>query len=80
MTVPVPFAALPRKDTIYKPFSLYLHCEKYSFVHEMGRFRGEMCFEQRFVHQKGCFCGEDRKLPEMMYICGKDHQDECICK
>ena len=101
----LPFAALPRKDTIYKPFSLYLHREKYSFLHQMSRFGGETCSEPPFVHQMSRFGGEtvgkmglgiagragnDRrrllsvektgKLSEMMYICGKDHKDECICK
>ncbi len=66
----MPFAALPRKDTIYKPFSLYLHREKYTFVHQMGCFGGETYSELPFVHQMHCFRGEIySELPFVHQMC-----------
>ncbi len=69
-------------------------CSEPPFVHQMSRFGGEtvgkmglgLPVEPAMTKR----AGNDRrrllsvektgKLSEMMYICGKDHKDECICK
>ena len=69
-------------------------CSEPPFVHQMSRFGGETvgkmglglpvepAMTKRAGNDRRRLLSEEKtgKLSEMMYICGKDHKDECICK